>query len=702
MIVVSGLITIPLTYSLLRPSSDPSALAPKISTTFKPKDAGEIEKQRAVSRRGTRRTKSILLVVVGWAVIGFMVYLIITTEIKQAKLYDPYDILGISSSSTEKQIKKAFKKLSLKFHPDKIRIDPSKNETIESVNAKYVELTKAYQALTDEEIRNNWINFGNPDGKQSFSYGIGLPSFLVSNTNVTRAVIVIYCVLFFNVLPYVVGSWWYGLQRVSKDGVLMESANNLFREYTEQLDEGSAVTALSSGKEFEATVKKMDESRLSRIESKILAEGELGSYAGGLSTKDKIKLEDLENGERRKALALLWAYLGRVDLEDASLNALKYKVAPIALDLTKSFTSISLAFQNAGPIGASFRTSQALIQALPPKSSPLLQLPYFTPKVIKAIQGNSKIHHTVQKFMDLPDSARRRMAVGPELLSGDEYTAAVKVAKQLPYFRVAKAFFKVTGEKFIIASSLVSLIVKGRFVPPGSENVPDINETDLEDIDPPEDDLDAILGRKKKTKKTTDGKIVDKDDTTSLLPIAFAPYFPRNHSPKWFVYLTDMKQGKMAVPPFTFAQFDEPIFTPDGKPTFAMQTLKAQFQAPPQPGKYTFVMHVVCDSYIGFDTKMEVTLQVDTPDKAAEMKADDEISEPDEGVLSPNVIDMLSLKELLTHLIIDSLAGQMHALKTGSAPQPSKKKIEESDDESSTDDDQNDTSDTNTDTEDES
>lgn len=243
--------------------------------------------------------------------------------------------------------------------------------------------------------------------------------------------------------------------------------------------------------------------------------------------------------------------------------------------------------------------------------------------------------------MDHPDAERRRLAVGKGLLTEQQYLTAVGVAKQLPYLRVAKAFFKVTGERFIIPSSLVTLAVKGRFVPPGSENVPEVNELDLEDIDPAEDDLDAILGRKTKKQvgKDATGKPIMADDEDAgepvLPPLAFAPRFARDYSPRWHVFLTDSKQGKMAVPPFTFSQFDRPIFEADGKtPTFAMQTLKAQFQAPPQAGHYTFVMHVVCDSYVGFDTKMEVTLVVEEASKAAQMADEEEISEPDEGKLT--------------------------------------------------------------------
>jgi translocation protein SEC63 len=80
-----------------------------------------------------------------------------------------------AQSATEKQIKSHYRRMSLKYHPDKIRPDAAKNETIETLNAYYVEITKAYKALTDDEVRNNYIQYGHPDGKQSFSIGIALP-----------------------------------------------------------------------------------------------------------------------------------------------------------------------------------------------------------------------------------------------------------------------------------------------------------------------------------------------------------------------------------------------------------------------------------------------------------------------------------------------------------------------------------------------
>lgn len=238
--------------------------------------------------------------------------------------------------------------------------------------------------------------------------------------------------------------------------------------------------------------------------------------------------------------------------------------------------------------------------------------------------------------MRIPEERRRKLAVASGLLSESQYKAAVSVAKQLPVFRVEKAFFKVTGEKFITPGSLVQFVVKARIVPPGTVNVPAVNELDLEDIDPAEDDLDAILGRKpqeNKKAKSADGKETESPSEQPSIqpPLAFAPYFARDHSPRWHVFLSDSKAGRMAVQPFVFTTFDKPLFDEQGNATFNMQTLKMQFGAPPQVGQFTFVMHLICDSYVGIDTKMEVTLNVEEMAKAVEMKDEDDISEPEEG-----------------------------------------------------------------------
>lgn len=592
--------------------------------------------------------------------------------------------------------------MTLKYHPDKIRPDPSKNETLQTLNDYFVDITKAYKALTDEEIRNNYIQYGHPDGKQSSSIGIALPKFIITDGN-GKYVLLVYAILLGVLLPYLVGVWWYGTQRMSKEKVLIESANNLFREYKEGITKGGILNALSTGIEFKNLLarKKSLDGLEKKIELKILRlddQNEEGTSAIGLTPKDRIEIEAMNSGIRRKILGLLWAYLGRVDLNDTNLNRLKLEVAPIALSLNRSFTTISFAFGLTAPVLNSYYVAQNLIQAVPPCGPPLLQLPHFTPKIVKAIEGESTSHFTIQDYMKLPRLYRRKISIGKGLLTESQYKVAVSVARQLPQLQVEKAFFKVTGENFVTPNSVVTLVVKGRIIPPGSLNIPKVNIDDLIDVDPYEDDLDAIPGRKKNVKSI---EVDGKRSKPIQPPLAYAPYFVRDYSPKWHVFLADNNHGKIVVPPVTFATFDKPIYDENEKPTFNIQTLKAQFQAPPQTGNYNFIMHLVCDSYIGFDEKMEVTLCVEDSSKAVKIEIEDDISEPDEGRFSQ------ALLNAKTNEITDSIAGQMQALKSGGISSSSaKKKLlskDSSDDESDTDgdkcDDAEDTSETNTDTE---
>lgn len=322
---------------------------------------------------------------------------------------------------------------------------------------------------------------------------------------------------------------------------------------------------------------------------------------------------------------------------------------------------------------------------------------------------------TIQQFMALPDPTRRRLAIGAStgggLLTNAQYQSAMAVARQLPVLNVEKAFFKVTGERYITPSSLVQFVVKARFIPPGSASVPEVNPLDLEDVDPDEGDLDAILGRAPSKKKLAaqaakdpSSSPTDTTETASIQPpLAHAPYFPRDHSPRWHVFLTDSKQGKLAVPPFTFSTFPKPIFKPGrttNEPTFAMQTLKMQFQAPPQAGKYTFVMHMVCDSYKGMDEKREAVLEVEEPEKAEAMGGEDEISEPDEGEIVSSAHDTWDAMDGTDGGVhTDSLAGQMHALKSGglstaAGAEGKKKRRSRNEDESSDEDEDESGSDT--------
>ncbi len=66
---------------------------------------------------------------------------------------DYYDVLGVSKSSTADQIKSAYRKLAVKYHPDK-------NEGDKAAEEKFKEASEAYHVLSNSERKQNYDNFG--------------------------------------------------------------------------------------------------------------------------------------------------------------------------------------------------------------------------------------------------------------------------------------------------------------------------------------------------------------------------------------------------------------------------------------------------------------------------------------------------------------------------------------------------------------
>ncbi|MEL7341143.1 MAG: DnaJ domain-containing protein, partial [Bacteroidota bacterium] len=66
---------------------------------------------------------------------------------------DYYEVLGVSKGASKDEMKKAYRKLALKYHPDR-------NQGDEEAENKFKEAAEAYEVLSDDDKRARYDRFG--------------------------------------------------------------------------------------------------------------------------------------------------------------------------------------------------------------------------------------------------------------------------------------------------------------------------------------------------------------------------------------------------------------------------------------------------------------------------------------------------------------------------------------------------------------
>lgn len=80
-----------------------------------------------------------------------------------AQKRDYYEVLGVSKTATDEELKKAYRRLAKKYHPD---ANPDNKEEAEK---NFKEVNEAYEVLSDAQKRRMYDQFGH-DGPSRFRW----------------------------------------------------------------------------------------------------------------------------------------------------------------------------------------------------------------------------------------------------------------------------------------------------------------------------------------------------------------------------------------------------------------------------------------------------------------------------------------------------------------------------------------------------
>eukprot|EP01022_Parablepharisma_sp_SALTPOND_P033066 TRINITY_DN88126_c2_g1_i1.p1 TRINITY_DN88126_c2_g1~~TRINITY_DN88126_c2_g1_i1.p1 ORF type:complete len:847 (-),score=111.14 TRINITY_DN88126_c2_g1_i1:1552-4092(-) len=295
-------------------------------------------------------------------------------DLKKKDSFDPYEILGISTSASEKEVKVAYRKLATIMHPDKHTDDPE-------AAGKFIKLTQAYNALTDPVAKDNYLKYGSPDGPKSFSIGIPLPSFLFKEEYRTVTLIMFFLFLLV-IIPG--GGWWIysTVFKYNKHGILTVNEAKFEELVDEELKAKEVPEVLSEAAEYQERIQPEEPKEL----EKLLPKEE------GVSAKS------------RKVQLLISAFMNKVPISNSKLLDEQRYVLMLAPRMLAYLADMTAQPGFESPVILQIlEFSQHFYQGLNDEESPFLQLPYMTKDTIAQLRLQKK---PFKEFLSLTPEKR--------------------------------------------------------------------------------------------------------------------------------------------------------------------------------------------------------------------------------------------------------------------------------------------------------
>uniref|UniRef100_A0A8C3U215 Translocation protein SEC63 homolog n=1 Tax=Catharus ustulatus TaxID=91951 RepID=A0A8C3U215_CATUS len=368
-----------------------------------------------------------IVLLAGWALFLFLAYKVSKTD-REYQEYNPYEVLHLDPGASISEIKKQYRALSLKYHPDK-----GGDEVM------FMRIAKAYAALTDEESRKNWEEFGNPDGPQATSFGIALPAWIVDQKN-SILVLFVYGLAFMVILPVVVGSWWYRSIRYSGDQILIRTTQiyTYFVYKTRNMDMKRLIMVLAGASEFDpqynkdATSRPADNIQIPQLIREI----------GGINLKKNEP--PLTYPYSLKARVLLLTHLARMQVPEVLEEDQQFilKKSPALLQeminvicqliiMARSREEREFRAPSLGSLENCMKLSQMTVQGLQQFKSPLLQLPHIEEDNLRRVSNHKKYKiKSIQDLVSLKGSDRRNLL---HFLEDKKYEEVMAVLGSFPH-----------------------------------------------------------------------------------------------------------------------------------------------------------------------------------------------------------------------------------------------------------------------------